>query len=179
MHCVYSPVNLGWQPKYLSAFTGLKIRYSNLCRQALWTIQLRVSCRQKYVKKCFLTCKILDTKTTFKFLLHFMHIYIYIYIQWKKMYPLLILYVCPLTKKWSVYNFNGRFIWTVRDRITTKKIQKNAFQKSYKLICILMSEISIWSPINQQDFWLPGVFYTGKELRLGGSLKWSLSLLPV
>ncbi len=41
--------------------------------------------------------------------------------------------------------------------------QKNAF----KLICILMSEISIWSPINQQDFWLPGVFYTGKELRLG------------
>ncbi len=48
-----------------------------------------------------------------------------------------------LTKKLSVYNFNGRFIWTVRDRITTK-IQKNAFQKSYKLICILMSEISIW-----------------------------------
>ncbi len=33
--------------------------------------------------------------------------------------PLLILYVCPLTKKWSVYNFNGRFIWTGRDRITT------------------------------------------------------------
>ncbi len=29
-----------------------------------------------------------------------------------------------------------------------------------------MSEISIWSPINLQDFWLPGVFYTGKELRL-------------
>ncbi len=29
-----------------------------------------------------------------------------------------------------------------------------------------MSEISIWSPINQQDFCLPGVFYTGKELRL-------------
>ncbi len=71
--------------------------------------------------------------------------------------PLLILYVCPLTKKWSVYNFNGRFIWTVRDRIATKKIQKNAFQKRYKLICILMSQISIWSPINQQDFCLPGV----------------------
>ncbi len=48
-----------------------------------------------------------------------------------------------------------------------KKIQKNAFQKSYKLICILMSQISIWSPTNQQDFWLPCVFYTGKELRLG------------
>ncbi len=29
----------------------------------------------------------------------------------------LILYVCPLTKKLSVYNFNGVFIWTVRDRI--------------------------------------------------------------
>ncbi len=27
-----------------------------------------------------------------------------------------------------------------------------------------MSQISIWSPINHQDFWLPGVFYTGKEL---------------
>ncbi len=34
-----------------------------------------------------------------------------------------------------------------------------------------MSEISIWSPINQQDFWLPGVFYSGKELRLG-ALSW-------
>ncbi len=30
-----------------------------------------------------------------------------------------------------------------------------------------MSELSIWSPINQQYFWLPGVFYKGKELRLG------------
>ncbi len=28
-----------------------------------------------------------------------------------------------------------------------------------------MSQISIWAPINQQDFWFPGVFYTGKELR--------------
>ncbi len=75
----------------------------------------------------------------------------------KKFDPLLILYVCPLTKKWSVYHFNGRFIWTVRDRITTK-MRKNAFKKSYKLICIFMSEISIWSPINQYYFWLPGVF---------------------
>ncbi len=66
--------------------------------------------------------------------------YIYIYTVGKKIFdPLLILYVCPLTKKWSVYNFNGRFIWTVRDRI-----QKTAFQKSYILICILMSQISIW-----------------------------------
>ncbi len=29
-----------------------------------------------------------------------------------------------------------------------------------------MSQISIWSPINQQDFWLPGVFYTGKNQEL-------------
>ncbi len=53
----------------------------------------------------------------------------------KQIVPLLILYVCPLTKKWSVYYFNGRFIWTVRNRIKDKK---NAFQKSYKLICILV-----------------------------------------
>ncbi len=30
-----------------------------------------------------------------------------------------------------------------------------------------MSEISIWSPINQQDVWLLGVFYADKVLRLG------------
>ncbi len=29
-----------------------------------------------------------------------------------------------------------------------------------------MSQISIWPPINQQDCHLPGVFYTGNELRL-------------
>ncbi len=29
-----------------------------------------------------------------------------------------------------------------------------------------MSEMSIWSPINQQDFWLPGVFYTDKGVLL-------------
>ncbi len=63
----------------------------------------------------------------------------------KKKYPLLILYVCPLTKKWSVYHFNDRFIWTVRDRITTKKSRKIAFKKKYKLICILISQIRIWS----------------------------------
>ncbi len=43
--------------------------------------------------------------------------------------PLLILYVCPLKKKWSVYNFNGRFISTVRDRITTKKTEKRISKK--------------------------------------------------
>ncbi len=45
-----------------------------------------------------------------------------------------------------------------------------------------MSQISIWSPINQQHFWLPSVFYTGKELRLEHSLKGSapnLNLLPM
>ncbi len=61
------------------------------------------------------------------------------------------------------------------DRITT--IQKNAFQKSYKLIRILMIEISIWSLINQQDVWLPGIFYTGKEWLW--AIKGSLGLLPV
>ncbi len=58
--------------------------------------------------------------------------------------PLMILNVWPLTKKLSVYNFK-------------QKIQKNTSQNICKLISILMSEISIWSPINQQDFWLPGV----------------------
>ncbi len=45
--------------------------------------------------------------------------------------------------------------------------KENTFKKMYKLICILMSQIRIWSSINQQDFCLPGIFYTGKELRLG------------
>ncbi len=57
---------------------------------------------------------------------------IYMYVQWGKNYliPCWFLYTCPLTKKWSVYNFNGRFIWTVTDRTTTtKNIQKNAFLK--------------------------------------------------
>ncbi len=40
-----------------------------------------------------------------------------------------------------------------------------------------MSQISIWSPINQQDFWLPGVFYTGKELRL--DLRFKSTLLKL
>ncbi len=82
-----------------------------------------------------------------------------IYIGGKK-YPLLILYVCPLTKKWSVYHFNGRFIWTVRDRITTKKSRKIAFKKNYKLICILMSQIRIWS---LRKIWLNTVL-SGKTL---------------
>ncbi len=59
--------------------------------------------------------------------------------------PLLILNICPLTKKLSVYNFNGMFILTVRDRITTTQSRKMHFKKSYKLIFILMSEISVWA----------------------------------
>ncbi len=48
----------------------------------------------------------------------------------KKLFdPLLILHLCPLTKKLSVYNFNSRFIWTVRDRITTNKSRKMHFKK--------------------------------------------------
>ncbi len=42
--------------------------------------------------------------------------------------PWLILYICPLTKKLSVYNFNGRFIWTVNKKKSTK-FQKNALIK--------------------------------------------------
>ncbi len=84
-----------------------------------------------------------------------------VYSGGEKIDPLLILYILHYT---IVYNFNGRFIWNVRDRITKTKI---TFKKRYKLICILMSQISIWFPINQQDLWLPGVFYTGKKLRLG------------
>ncbi len=41
--------------------------------------------------------------------------------------PLLILYVCPLTNKLSVYNFNGRFIWTVREN--KKNTEKGIYKK--------------------------------------------------
>ncbi len=53
-------------------------------------------------------------------------------IQWGKIFfdPLLILYICPETKKLSVYNFNGRFILTMRDQ---KKILKNAFKKNVEI----------------------------------------------
>ncbi len=84
----------------------------------------------------------------------------------KRFDPLLILYVFPLTKKWSVYKFNRRFIWTVRDRITTNKSRKTHFRKSYTLICILTSHISIWSPIHQQHFWLPVSLIQGKSTLL-------------
>ncbi len=57
------------------------------------------------------------SKTTYIYIYIYMHIHTYS--VWGGLFdPLLILYVCPLTKKWSVYNFNSRFIWTVRDRIT-------------------------------------------------------------
>ncbi len=44
------------------------------------------------------------------------------------------------------------------------KIQKYVFQKSYKLICILMSQISM-IPYQSARFLAPRCFYTGKELR--------------
>ncbi len=70
----------------------------------------------------------------------YIYIYIYIHTAGKKIFdPLLILYF--LTQKLSVYNFNGRFILTLGD---SEKILKNAFLQSFKLICILMSRISIW-----------------------------------
>ncbi len=75
----------------------------------------------------------------------------------------MILYVCPLTKKWSVI----LTVYLNSERQNNNKKISKCISKSYELICILMSQISIWSPINQQDFWLPGVLYTGKELRLG------------
>ncbi len=56
------------------------------------------------------------------------------------------------------------------------KIQKNAFQKSYKLICILMSEISIWSPINQQDL-TAYLFYLIKKKKKKNSLLWIKKVL--
>ncbi len=34
----------------------------------------------------------------------------------------------------------------------------------------------IWSPINKQDFWLPGVFYTGKVKGSAPNLSLSLGL---
>ncbi len=78
----------------------------------------------------------------------YIYIYICIYVYSEGKNHLIPRWFCTLKKKWSVYNFNGRFIWTVRDRITIKKNQKNAFKNSYKLICILMSEISI-SPLRK------------------------------
>jgi len=78
-----------------------------------------------------------------------------LYIQWRKYIfdLLLILYVCPFTKKKKkkkkrVYHFYGRFILTDRDRIstTTKNPEKNRLYKGCKLICISVSEISIESP---------------------------------
>ncbi len=47
----------------------------------------------------------------------------------KKLFdPLLILYICPLTKEWSVYNF----VYLNSERQNNNKtIQKNVFQKKF------------------------------------------------
>lgn len=53
------------------------------------------------------------------FNMHLLHVYVWLFIQSGKNY-----HVWPLTKKCSVYKFNGRFIWIVRDWTKTKKIKK-------------------------------------------------------
>ena len=65
--------------------------------------------------------------------------------------------ICPLTKKWYVYNLYVRFIWTVRQN-NNNKIKRNACQHFYKLICILMSEIGIWPPSQSERFLAPRCF---------------------
>ncbi len=95
-------------------------------------------------KKC-VTEKLGVSKWYWLYYILIIDMYLCMFVQWEKRFdPLLILYVCPLTTKWSVYNFNGGFIWTVRDRITTTKNPEKCILKSYKWICFLMSEICIW-----------------------------------
>ncbi len=53
------------------------------------------------------------------------------------------------------------FIWTVRQN-NNNKIQKNTFQKSYKLICILMSEIT-FDPLAKHDLVLGGKTLVGNH----------------
>lgn len=36
----------------------------------------------------------------------------------------------PLKKKWSVYNFNSKFIWTVTDRTITEKNPEKCISKT-------------------------------------------------
>ncbi len=75
--------------------------------------------------------------------------------------------------KWSVYNL---YVYLNSKRKNhNNKIQKNAFENFYKFNVI---KVKMWSSINQQDFCLPGVFYTGKEHSLKGNAH-NLSLLPV
>ncbi len=49
-----------------------------------------------------------------------------------------------------------------RQNNNNNKIQKNALQKSYKLICILMVEISIW-PLRNHDLVLGGKTLVGNH----------------
>uniref|UniRef100_A0A673XUQ6 Transmembrane 6 superfamily member 2b n=1 Tax=Salmo trutta TaxID=8032 RepID=A0A673XUQ6_SALTR len=66
----------------------------------------------------------------------------------------------------AAYLLYGVYLNSERQN-NNEEIQTNACQKCYKLICILMREKSICPSLNQKDFWLPGVFYTGNELGLG------------
>ncbi len=56
-------------------------------------------------------------------------------------------FFCPLTKKWSVYNCNGRFILEVRDKMTTKKSRKMHFNElnNYLTPSQNMKGSSTWS----------------------------------
>ncbi len=88
--------------------------------------QLKASLLSNFIHIC------IHTKKKNIYIYTHIHIHTHTHTQWKKIIfdPLLILYVCPLTKKLSVYNFNGRFIWTVRDRTTTtKKCRKSHSKK--------------------------------------------------
>ncbi len=136
---------MGNESNYPYIYTYIYIVHTNTYKEHLY-IYIYI-----YTYMCVCVCIYIHIYIYIQYI-YCIYIYIYIYIGvlcmdniWGKNLfdPLLILYFCPMTKKWSVYNFNGRFICTVRDRITTKN-PENAFQKSYKLICILMSQISIW-----------------------------------
>ncbi len=50
----------------------------------------------------------------------------------------------------------------IERQTNNKKSRK--MQKCYELICILISEISIFTPMNQQYLWHPDVFYMGNKL---------------
>ncbi len=63
--------------------------------------------------------------------IHFQCIPLTPHVQWGKFFYLIPCWFVrlPTDKEWSVYNFNGRFILTVRDRITTTKSRKLHFKK--------------------------------------------------
>ncbi len=74
------------------------------------------------------------------------------------MWSLLILYICLLTRNYhTIILVVGLFEQRETEQ---QKIYKNAFQKSYKLICILMIEKSVW-PLHKT--WLGGKTIVGNH----------------